>query len=428
MVSTETLVIGTILLAGLIWALVPRQTYRIRRTVRVSAEDLFEASYFQRGNKSSSSFIENVEWDAPPVEAGYCLAAGTRIRFQQKVDHERMQVTAICLPVTADNQPMGDVYEVTTTISAVDGGARYELVYNFRNQSGIGLKAWVARILRPLSLMQAPLVMNDALKNAGAFDRYDAIHGPKPAAPSFLGMPLTRTSLLLATAAFAWLYWQDSLWGAIALMLCILFHELGHLLAMRIFGDRDSRFYFIPFFGGVAMSQQKLAADWQLVVIVLAGPAAGLLSAATCWFLYRAMDNLWLFACANLFAIINLVNLLPIPILDGGQILNALLRPYVSMEARRWIASGLLALAVAGGLYIQSTLIVVLFTFFIVLQFMSGDRDPAGERRVLSKVEIAVSLPATGMVAYALFALAAATYDDLDGSFTTLLAAGPFRE
>jgi Zn-dependent protease len=424
----ETFVIGVILLAGLIWALVPRQTYRVRRTVRVSVVDLFDSCYLHRGKKSSSSFIKDEEWDAPPAEAGYFSVSGIRIRFQQKVSLERREVTAICVPVNADNQPHGDVYEVITVVSAMDAGAQYDLTYNFRNQRGIGLRAWIMRILRPLSLMQAPLVMNDALKNAGAFERYDAIHGPKPAAPSFLGMPMTSTSLVFAVAAFAWLYWQDGLWAAIALMLCILFHELGHLLAMRVFGDRDTRFYFIPLFGGVAMGQQKLAADWQLVVIVLAGPAAGLLSAAVCWFLYQATGNLWLFACANLFAVINLLNLLPIPILDGGQILNAVLRPYVTLDVRRWFASGLLALAVAGGLYIKSTLIVVLFTFFIVMQFMSGDQDPAGERRVLTKVEIAASLAVTGLVAWALFALAAATYGDLDGNFTALLAAGPFQD
>jgi Zn-dependent protease len=427
-VSTETLVIGTILLAGLLWGLFPRQTYRIRHVARVSTEDLFEASYFQRGKESSSSLIESVEWDAPPVEAGCFTVSGTRIRFEQKVDQDRMQITSICLPVNADNSPKGDLYEVITTISAVEGGARYELVYNFRNQPNVDLKARVFRFLRPLSLMQAPLVMNDALKNAGAFDRYDAVHGPKPAAPSFLGMPLSRTSLALAAAAFAWLYWQDSLWGAVALMLCILFHELGHLLAMRVFGDRDTRFYFIPMFGGVAMGQQRLAADWQLVVIVLAGPAAGLVSAAACWFLYQATDNLWFFACANLFAIINIANLLPIPMLDGGQILNALLRPFVSMEARRWIASGLLSLAVLGGLYVQSTMIVVLFTFFIVLQFMSGDKDPARDRRVLSWTEALASLAAAGIVAFALFSVAKATYGEGIAGFTALLAEGPFQD
>jgi Zn-dependent protease len=424
-VSAESIVIGAILLAGLIWALVPRQTYRIHRTVRVYPEDLFGECYFQRDKKSSSSLIESVEWDALPADAGYFTSAGQRNRFQQNVDHEHMKIKAICMPVSPDNQPIGDLFEVTTSVTAVEGGARYELVYDFRNQPGIGPKTWVARIMRPLILVQAPYLIDDALRNAGKFDRYDAIHGPKPAAPSFMGMPLTANSLALAAAAFAWFYWQDSLWGAIAVMLCILFHELGHLAAMRVFGDRDTRFYFIPFFGGVAMGQQKLAADWQLVVIVLAGPTVGLLSAAACWFLYQSTDNLWFFACANLFALVNLVNLLPIPILDGGQILNALLRPFVAMATRRWIASGLLALGVAGGLYIQSAVTVVLFTFFIVAQQMAGDKDPAQERRVLSVGEILVSLVASVAVVYALFVLLLSTYNEYDLSFAKVLAAGP---
>jgi hypothetical protein len=43
------------------------------------------------------------------------------------------------------------------------------------------------------------------------------------------------------------------------LAIIILLHELGHLLAMQLFGYRNTSMLFIPFFGGVAMGKNEQA-------------------------------------------------------------------------------------------------------------------------------------------------------------------------
>jgi hypothetical protein len=190
----------------------------------------------------------------------------------------------------------------------------------------------------------------------------------------------------------------------------------------------ESRFYFIPIFGGVALGQQKLSADWKLVTIVLAGPAAGLISVFGAVALYMLTGRDWFMACASLFALINAANLLPIPILDGGQILSALLRPLVPAPTSRWIAIGLLSMAVLGGLFIKSALIVVLFTLFIALQLMNGHAEYSKDQRSLSLTEFVISTVCTVAVATALVWLFFYAEGMLEGGMKSNLSAGPFSE
>jgi Zn-dependent protease len=426
--SAETWVVLGVLTAGFIWSVFPRQTYRIKRTVRISVDDLWENSILLREKPTTSSFITHVEWDEDGSDSGYFTAGELRSRFEQTVDHLNKRCVCLCVPVDQNNKPNGDLYRVNIAVAQEDIGSSYELIYRFENQIHASFYNRFFRLLRPLMVLNGPNIMNDALKNAGAFERFEALHGPAPAKQTIMGMPLTVTSGVLAALAFIWFAWQGTVWSALALMICLALHELGHVCAMRLFGDKDSRFYFLPIFGGVALGQQKLSADWKLVVIVLAGPAAGLLSVLACLALAYVISNEWFLACAILFALVNALNLLPIPMLDGGQILNALLRPFAPMAVRRWIATGLLSLAVAAGLYIKSSLLVVMFTFFIVLQFVGDGKDPAPERRPLSVLEGCVSAVLTLGVAVALVWLFFAVDGALEGSMTRVLADGPFSD
>ena len=63
----------------------------------------------------------------------------------------------------------------------------------------------------------------------------------------------------------------------------VLLHELGHYAGMRLFGYRDVRIFFIPFFGAAASGVKERAPVWQqgrpaldLLSQLLRGPAAAL--------------------------------------------------------------------------------------------------------------------------------------------------------
>lgn len=131
---------------------------------------------------------------------------------------------------------------------------------------------------------------------------------------------------------------------AVAFMLLLLVHEMGHLLALRIKKLPARGPYFIPLIGAfVTMPRLRKPAD--IAFIALAGPFLGGLGALICytiaWFasaqscpgmIVPGADMLDLRLCflfgegrfwlvlANIGFYLNLINLLPMHPLDGGRV------------------------------------------------------------------------------------------------------------
>jgi Zn-dependent protease len=179
---------------------------------------------------------------------------------------------------------------------------------------------------------------------------------------------MTRTSLLLFAAGTASFVWLSGVWEGVAILAILVLHELGHVLAMRAYGDKASAFYLVPFMGGVAIGQKPPPSDWHLVLMVLAGPFAGLLTAAGAVCLYHWTDNDWFAAVAMLAAIINLLNLAPAPILDGGQVMMALFRRYLPPATVQWIGIALMLAGAAAFAWLGSALMMVVFGLLAALQ------------------------------------------------------------
>lgn len=122
-------------------------------------------------------------------------------------------------------------------------------------------------------------------------------------------------------AAYAWLF---SIQFAIALILCLVFHEYGHIRAMKYFGLKTKGIYLIPFVGGLAMSDDKINTRWQDVFISIMGPFFGLVLSLACLVGYWLTDLEILAGLAVFNALLNLFNLLPVLPLDGGHILKSI--------------------------------------------------------------------------------------------------------
>ena len=110
---------------------------------------------------------------------------------------------------------------------------------------------------------------------------------------------------------------------AFMLLLILVFHEYGHLWAMKRFGLKTKGMYLIPFVGGLAIGDQAKT-QWQEVVIAMMGPLFGLLMSLAAYGLYLLTDSdiLGLIACYSAF--INFFNLLPVYPLDGGHTIKAI--------------------------------------------------------------------------------------------------------
>lgn len=135
-------------------------------------------------------------------------------------------------------------------------------------------------------------------------------------------------------------------------------HELGHLLGMLACGYRDTQMFFIPFFGAAVTAREHAAPVWQRAMILLLGPAPGILMGTVAAFV--APIELPLVQSLLLWAIaINAFNLLPFVPLDGGRILDLLLFgniPWLSVAFRLFAILGLGGLAVWSGSIILGVL------------------------------------------------------------------------
>ncbi|MBR9728340.1 site-2 protease family protein [Shewanella intestini] len=143
-----------------------------------------------------------------------------------------------------------------------------------------------------------------------------------------LGFKLLKSAKVVKTllvgasvAAYSWLF---SIEFALALIACLVFHEYGHIRAMKYFNMKTKGIYLIPFMGGLALSDERINTRWQDVVISIMGPTFGLLMSLTCLVAYWVTGNLFFAGLATFNALLNLFNLLPILPLDGGHILKSI--------------------------------------------------------------------------------------------------------
>ena len=136
---------------------------------------------------------------------------------------------------------------------------------------------------------------------------------------------LFKLKFLLSLGAFMALYW--SLYGAafgVGFVLLILVHEMGHYIDIRRRGLPADMPVFLPGLGAYVRWQALGVTRTTRAAVSLAGPLAGFLGAAVCaviW--YKTGSGVWA-ALASATAWLNILNLIPIWVLDGGQAANAL--------------------------------------------------------------------------------------------------------
>lgn len=117
---------------------------------------------------------------------------------------------------------------------------------------------------------------------------------------------------------------------ALGILVVVLVHELGHFLAMRAFGYRNVHLLALPLVGGVAMGEDVAPGATRRAWMSLMGPLPGIVIG---WaLLLPAVLGLWPEAVSDtaltlsiLFLLVNYLNLLPVPPLDGAHVLQALL-------------------------------------------------------------------------------------------------------
>ena len=124
-----------------------------------------------------------------------------------------------------------------------------------------------------------------------------------------------------------WVYMQ--LWGwqfAVGFVLLLLIHETGHLIVAKKFGLKVGAPVFIPFMGAFIALKEAPRNAWMEACVGIGGPLLGSVGALVCNALGEFFAAPIFIGLAWFGYFLNLFNLTPVGMLDGGRIVTALSR------------------------------------------------------------------------------------------------------
>ncbi len=136
---------------------------------------------------------------------------------------------------------------------------------------------------------------------------------------------LFKLKFLLSLGTFVAFYW--ALYGmkfGIGFAVLILVHEMGHFIDIKRRGLPAEMPVFLPGLGAYVRWTALGVSTQTRAFVSLAGPFAGCVGAAVCALLWMKTGAAIWVALASLSAMLNVLNLIPVWVLDGGGAIAAL--------------------------------------------------------------------------------------------------------
>jgi len=188
-------------------------------------------------------------------------------------------------------------------------------VYDFRHARGVYV---------PLSDKEGAKVLSisspEVARTEGAIAELARLQAGKRSAGKGILLLLVSVAIFAGAGKALWS------WQTCATIIATLFvHELGHYFAMRCFGYRDLRMFFLPLFGAEVSGRHHNVAGWKKAVVSLMGPVPGIFLGAGLAVAALVVGNSVMAKVALLVVGLNVFNLLPVLPLDGGWFWNAIL-------------------------------------------------------------------------------------------------------
>jgi Zn-dependent protease len=209
-----------------------------------------------------------------------------------------------------------------------------------RHEFGEARDAWLKALeLLPPDSSQAEWVRGNTQRLAAAADSSAAVNARHawakklgPLAPvallllkgKFL-LTLFKLKFLLSLGTFVAFYW--ALYGikfGLGFAALILVHEMGHFIDVKRRGLPAEMPVFLPGLGAYVRWSAIGVSTQTRSFVSLAGPLAGCLGALVCAGIWALTDDAIWIGLASLSAVLNILNLIPIWVLDGGQAIAAL--------------------------------------------------------------------------------------------------------
>jgi len=208
-----------------------------------------------------------------------------------------------------------------------------------------------------------------------------SIYPPKPMPEDKKGNVWVRSLTSLMLYLVVGYYFFQNNWTLLLILTgIVIFHELGHFIAMKIYNYKDLGIFFIPLLGAYASGTKREVSQKQSAIILLAGPLPGIIVGLLIYFLHNT-DAIYgndLLRWASIFLIVlNVLNLLPIYPLDGGQLLNRLFLDESKIISKIFVllsALGLAYFAIELGSANRSMYLLLIFPIMMMLRLRTDTR------------------------------------------------------
>ena len=180
-------------------------------------------------------------------------------------------------------------------------------------------------------------------------------------------LSLTIFSLVVFVMVFL-LFFEDQFLFLANLLIVLIIHEMGHFIAMKVFKYKNVRMLFIPLMGAFVQGKKSNYSQKQSLIVLIAGPFPGIvIGNLLFWYASLSPQNSWLAEPALIFVLLNIINLLPIDPLDGGQMFKVLVRKRVN-ELLLVVFALISSLILIGvGAYLRYY-VVIAFGFFMAFR------------------------------------------------------------
>ncbi len=151
------------------------------------------------------------------------------------------------------------------------------------------------------------------------------IFPPKPVMVERHQNALLRSliSLFIYALLFYFIFSQNVVYIA-TILVVIIIHEMGHFAFMKLFHYSNVKIFIVPLLGAFTSGKKQQVSQWQLSLIILAGPLPGIIIGTLLFWLNKDLQNETLKMLSFSFLIINLFNCLPFYPLDGGKLIETL--------------------------------------------------------------------------------------------------------
>ncbi|MEY3237668.1 MAG: hypothetical protein RI883_1769 [Bacteroidota bacterium] len=186
---------------------------------------------------------------------------------------------------------------------------------------------------------------------------------PELAEPKAKGnLALTIFSIVLFVMTFLFVF-TDEVTFIFHLLIVLLIHEMGHFVLMKFFKYKNVRMLFIPLMGAFVQGSKEEYSQKQSLLVIGAGPFPGVIIGIVLILLASNYQAAWMVDLGLLFLFLNILNLVPLDPLDGGQLFKLLVKK--NQDLFILVFSFVSSLVLIGvGWYIDSY-VLMLFGFFM---------------------------------------------------------------